>query len=178
MFKRLIKAIKFSISSDQDILGQSVVEVLGRKIPRGQEELCNTLYDLRMETIEKDVKYETCSRDYTKCKGHFGYIALAVPIVNPICLKQLKWIVKHICTKCRRIVITKQHLSLNSIQNYNLLSKYNDRVASCFNCLALLAHPRTSIDMFDVESIKGTNIKEVLKTLTNMCQEDIDVLNI
>ena len=63
MFKRLIKAIEFSISSDQDVLRQSVVEVSHGKILRGQEEPCNTLYDLRMGTIEKDVKCETCSMD-------------------------------------------------------------------------------------------------------------------
>ena len=92
MFKRLIKAIEFSVSSDQEVLSQSVVGVLHGKITRGQEELCNTLYDLRMGTIEKGVKCETCSMDYTKCKGHFGYTALAVHVVNPICLKKLKWI--------------------------------------------------------------------------------------
>ena len=100
MFKRLIKEIKFSISSDQDLLSQSEVEVLHGKIPPGQEELHNTLYDLRMGTIETGVKCETCSMDYTKCKGHNGHIALAVPVVNPICLKRLKWIVKHVCKKC------------------------------------------------------------------------------
>ena len=162
MFKRLIKAIEFSISSDQDVLSQSVVEVLHGKIPRGKEELCNTLHDLRMGTIEKAVKCETCSMDYTKCKGHFGYIALAVPVVNPVCLKKLKWIVKHICKKCKRIVIKKQHLS---IKNYK-------QVSSCFHCSA----PRTSDDMFDVDKIE--DLEEVSKTLTNMCQEDIDVLNI
>ena len=86
MFKRLIKAIEFSKSSEQDILSQSMVEVLHGKTLRGQEELCNTLYDLRMETIEKGVTCETCSMDYTKCMGHFGQIALSVPVVNPICL--------------------------------------------------------------------------------------------
>ena len=63
MFKRLMKAIEFSILSDQDVFSQSVVEVLHGKIPRGQEELCNILYDLRMGTIEKVVKCETCSMD-------------------------------------------------------------------------------------------------------------------
>ena len=86
MFKRLIKVIKFSISSDQDVLSQSGVEVLHGRIPQGQEELCNTLYDLRMGTIEKGVKCETCSMDYTKRMGHFGHIALYVSVVNPICL--------------------------------------------------------------------------------------------
>ena len=88
MFNRIIKATEFSISSDQDVLSQSVVEVLHGKIPRGQEEPCNTLYDLRMGAIEKGVKCETCSIDYAKCKGHFGHIALAVPLVYPICLKK------------------------------------------------------------------------------------------
>ena len=150
MFKRLIKAIKFSISSDQDVLSQSVVEVLHGKMPREQEELCNTLCDLRMGTTKKGVKCETCFMDYTKCKGHFGHIALAVLVVNPICLKQLKWIVKHICKKCKRIVITKQHLSLSSIKNY----RHIDKVVSCFHCLASLAHPQTSDDMFDVDNIE------------------------
>ena len=159
MFKRLIKAIKFLISSDQDVLSQSVVEVLHGKIPRGQEELCNTLYDLRMGTIEKGVKCEICSMDYTKCKGHFGHIDLAVPFVNPICLKKLKWIVKYICKKCKRIVITKP------IKNYK-------QIASFFHCSA----PRTPNDMFDVDKIE--DLEEVSKTLTSMCQEDIDFLNI
>ena len=112
-----------------------------------------------MGTIEKGVKYETCSMDYTKCKGHFGHIVLAVPVFNLICLKKLTWIVKHICRKCRTIVITK------AIKNYK-------QVASCFHCSA----PRTPDDMFDVDNIKG--LDEVSKILTNMCQEDIDVLNI
>ena len=42
-----------------------MVEVLHGKIPWGKEELGNTIYDLRMRTIEKGVKYETSSRDYT-----------------------------------------------------------------------------------------------------------------
>ena len=132
---------------------------LHAKIPRGQEELCNTLYDLKMGAIEKSVKCETCSVDYTKCKDHFGHIALPVPVVYCIRLKKLKWIVKHICKKCKRIMITKQHLS---IKNYK-------QVASCFHCSA----PQTSDDMFDVE-----DLEEVSKTFTDMCQEDIDVLHI
>ena len=121
ILKRVIKVIAFSISSDQDAFSQSVVEVLHGRIPQGQEKLCNTLYDLSMGTIEKDVKCETCSMDYTKCKGHFGHIVLTMPVVNPILLKQLKWTVKHICKKCKRIVITKQHLSLIKATSHRYL---------------------------------------------------------
>ena len=112
--------------------------------------------------------------DYIRCKGHFGHIELAVPVIKPICLKQFTWIVKHICRQCKRIVKTKQHLDLNLIKNYKQLSKYIDKVASCFHCSAPMAHPRTSNDMFNVED----DLEGLVEILTNMCQEDVDVLNI
>ena len=59
--------VEFSISSDQGAISQSVAEVLHGKIPRGREELCNTLYDLMMGTIENGVEW-------------FGHIELAVPV--------------------------------------------------------------------------------------------------
>ena len=66
---------------------------------------------------------------------------------------------KHICKKCKRIVITKQHLS---IKNYR-------QAASYFHCSVA----RTSDDMFDVDNIE--DLEEVSKILTNMSQEDIDL---
>ena len=118
-----------------------------QKYHGGRKNYANTLYDLKMGAIEKSVKCETCSMDYTKCKDHFSHIALAVPVVNCIRLKKLKWIVKHICKKCKRIVITKQHLSI----------KNDKQLTSCFHCSA----PRTSDDMFDVDKIE--DLEEVLK---------------
>ena len=59
-------------------------------------------------------------------------------------------------------MITKQHLSIKNCK----------QVASRFHCSA----PQTSNDMFDVDNIE--DLEEVSKTLTNMCQEDIDVLNV
>ena len=58
-----------------------MVDLLDGNISQAHEELFNTLYDLRVGTIGKGVKCETCSMDYAKCKDHFGHIALAVPVV-------------------------------------------------------------------------------------------------
>ena len=66
---------------------------------------------------------------------------------------------KHICKKSKRIVITKQHLSIKKVE-------------SCFH----FSVPQTSENMFDVDNLE--DLEEVSKTLTNMCQEGIDVLNI
>ena len=97
--------------------------------------------------------------DYTKCKEHFGHIMLTVPVFNPICLKKLKRIARHICKKCKRIVIAKP------------IKKYK-QAASCFHCSA----SPTSEDMFDVDKIE--DLEKISKILINMCQENFDVLNI
>ena len=60
---------------------------------------------------------------------------------------------KHICKKCRKIVLTKQ-------------------AASCFHCLT----PQTSDNIFDLDNIE--HLEEVSKILTSMGQEDIEVLSI
>ena len=72
-------------------------------------------------------------------QGHFGHIALALPVVNSICLKQLKWIVKHIC-KCKEIIktidfkdTTKDHLQdrINILLiNEKLINKINRNLNS------------------------------------------------
>ena len=69
---------------------------------------------------------------------------------------------KHICKKCKRIVVIKQH---RSIKNYR-------QAASCFHCSA----PGTSDFMFGVGNIE--DLEEVSKIFTNMCLEDTGILNI
>ena len=58
-------------------------------------------------------------------------------------------------------MIAKQH---------RLIKTYG-QAASCFHC----ASPQTSDDMFDVDNVK--DLEEVSKPITNMCEEDTDILN-
>ena len=65
-----------------------------------------------------------------------------------------------------------QEMQNDSDNKATSLDQKLQQAASCFHCSAR----RTSDDMFDVGNIE--DLDEVLKTLTNMCQEDNDVLNI
>ena len=101
--------------------------------------------------------------DYTKCKGHFGHIGLTVSVVNLICLKQLKWIVKHILQEMQDDSDNKAAPQRQLDQKLQAVIQNIDKVALCFYCLA----PRTYDDIFDVDNIE--DLEEVSKTLTNMC---------
>ena len=170
MFRRQLKNIKFTFLSSEEILEQSVVEIMHGKIPSNASlpdyPLDGTLYDPKMGTIEKGKLCATCSMDFTRCTGHFGHIVLATPIVNPVAKKQFKWAAQHICRSCGRVMITSEHLRLQGIKSYKTNSKYIEKVACCFHC----SQPK---EPFDVE----TELEELKAKLEGLCKEDVRVLN-
>ena len=107
MFKRQLKSVEFKLLSNEQVLDQSVIEVLLGKISNvAYDTLDNTLYHPKMGTIEKGKPCATFFLDFTKCKGHFGYIVLGIPIVNLIVKKQFKWVTQHLRRNCGRVIIT------------------------------------------------------------------------
>ena len=86
---------------------------------------------------------------------------LAIKIVNPIVKKQFKWITQG------RVMIMKDHLKINNIRDYKTTSKYMNKVACCFHCLA----PKEPYDIDD-------DIEIIMSQLDKLCEEDVSVLNI
>lgn len=84
-----------------DILDQNigVVEVT-RATTKVMFSLNNTLHDSRMGSF-KNVKCETCGLGEALCEGHFGYIMLNHPVINPCFIDFiLKPVLKMFCMGC------------------------------------------------------------------------------
>ena len=119
-----------------------------------------------MGTIENGKLCATCFLDFTKCKGHFGYIVLGDPLVNPIVKKQFKWVTQHLCRNCGRVIITKNHLKLNDIKYYKPSSTYIKKVSCCFHC----SYPK---EPYNIE----TELNIIKTRLEELCKEDVKVFN-
>lgn len=153
--------------SNEQVTGQSVNEVLYGKITNVESDILdNTLYAPKMGTIENGKLCATCFLDFTKCKGHFGYIVLGDPLVNPIVKKQFKWVTQHLCRNCRRVIITKNHLKLNDIKYYKPSSTYIEKVSCCFHC----SYPK---EPYNIE----TELNIIKTRLEELCKEDVKVFN-
>ena len=119
-----------------------------------------------MGTIEKGKPCATVFLDFTKCKGHFGYIVLGIPIVNPIVKKQFKWVTQHLRRNCGRVIITKNYLKLNDIKSYKPSPKYIEKVSCCFHC----SYPK---EPYNTEP----ELNIIKARLEELCEEDVKVFN-
>jgi DNA-directed RNA polymerase II subunit RPB1 len=105
--QRVVKSIQFSILSTEEILKQSVVDVncselFDKGVPRD-----NGLYDLRMGTIDKQYRCQTCHGDLVDCQGHFGHIELAHPVFNICYAKTIHKILQCVCIRCSALLFNE-----------------------------------------------------------------------
>jgi DNA-directed RNA polymerase I subunit RPA1 len=67
----------------------------------------NGLYDLSLGPLDKNDVCLTCNLDYFKCAGHFGHINLALPVYNPIFLRELVRLLRVSCLSCHQLITSK-----------------------------------------------------------------------
>jgi len=89
-----VNSVEFYIPSDEEIKQTCVMEVKYKNIDGIQ-----VLYDTRMGALDKQ-KCATCSKDVYSCIGHFGYIHLCEPIVNPLLVRKFVDILNKFCIEC------------------------------------------------------------------------------
>ncbi|KAJ5884826.1 DNA-directed RNA polymerase III subunit RPC1 [Penicillium taxi] len=88
---KVIKELKFGVLTNDDIVGQAVVEVSDRKffdLEHGRTVVPHGPLDSRME-----------------CNGHFGYVRLVLPAFHVGYFKRVIGILQEICKECSRILL-------------------------------------------------------------------------
>lgn len=183
-----IDNIQFGVMSTEDILKLSVAEISSSKL-QGY----NTVYDPRMGTLEFDDICVTCGQSGKNCVGHFGHINLNCRILNPLYIKVILSILKCICYKCSRLLLTEEKLYMNDIlskkgsNRFNTIIKFLDKIDICSHCHA--SQPKFMYSTNDKNiymnfKIKNVNERiilsddEIYKILCNMTNKDIKCLGL
>ena len=178
--------IQFGLLSSEEIIRQSVCEVFHLKLTGP-----NSVYDDRMGTLEANKRCTTCGLDGKLCVGHFGHIPLKINILHPLFHKLSLSILKCICFKCSRVLLTQEQLELNNLLRYQRQTRFHkimermDRVDYCTHCETI--QPRyvfSSQDRFiymifkmDGESSRIQMVEnEIYKIFENVERKDIVLL--
>lgn len=106
---RQIKSLQFGPIGPEEIKDIAVCKISKSNITTPFYE---TVYDERMGPADIKGVCATCSESIRVCPGHFGYIKLAVPVINPQFIKTLVSILNCICLKCSELKMTKEELEL------------------------------------------------------------------
>ncbi len=101
-----VKGIQFSILSPEEIRKRSVVNVTKTDTYAGNEPVAGGLFDPRMGVLEHNKICSTCEQKNVFCPGHFGHIDLAKPVFHAMFFDITKKILKCVCYRCSRILIS------------------------------------------------------------------------
>ncbi len=183
-----IENIQFGILSSEDVMKMSVCELTSTKLVGP-----NSVYDPRMGTLELDEICPTCQQNSKNCIGHFGHINLNVPVLHPLYHRLILSILKCICYKCSKLLLSEEKLMLNSLfkpskmNRFYTIVKNMDKVDICSNCE--ISQPKyifstTEKQIYMNFKINGevTRIQmfeqEIYKIFSNISQRDVYLLGL
>jgi len=130
-----LNKIEFGIYSTEEILKLSVCEVNSVKLS-GE----NSVYDKRMGVLELHETCPTCNKSSKNCVGHFGHIKLNEAVLHPLYYKLILSILKCICYKCSKLLLSRDKLYLNNLlknngsQQFYSIVKKMDKIDTCDCC--------------------------------------------
>ena len=111
-----VKGIQFSILSPEEIKRRSVVNITKTDTYTGNEPVIGGLFDSRMGVLEHNKICSTCEQKVVFCPGHFGHIELAKPVFHAMFFDITKKILKCVCYRCSRILISP-HTTNEDLKN-------------------------------------------------------------
>ena len=114
-----IIGIQFSILSPEEILKNSVAEIVNRDTYINNKPVIGGVFDPRMGILDPGVICPTDGLDYINSPGYFGHIKLARPVYYIQYLNTILKILRCVCIKCSKILIDKsKYKYLLELDNY------------------------------------------------------------
>ena len=106
-----IVGIQFSILSPEEIRKGSVAEITTRDTYVNGKPIIGGLFDPRMGVLEPGLICPTDGLDYMQTPGYFGHIELARPVFYIQYLGTLMKVLRCVCFKCSKLLVSKEKYS-------------------------------------------------------------------
>lgn len=106
-----IIGIQFSILSPDEIVRNSVTEITSKDTYNGMKPKISGLFDPRMGVLDPGMICPTDGKNYIDCPGYFGHIVLAKPVFYIQYFSIIQKILKCICFKCSKLLISREEYS-------------------------------------------------------------------
>ena len=130
-----IIGIQFSILSPEEIRNASVAEITNREAYTNNKPVIGGLFDPRMGVLEPGLICPTDGLDHIKTPGYFGHIELAKPVFYIQYLAVIQKILRCVCFKCSKLLISKekysQALKMDAEQRWKYVFALASKVKRC-----------------------------------------------
>ncbi len=130
-----ILGIQFSVLSPDAIRKGSVAEIRTRDTYINNKPVLNGLFDPRMGVLEPGLICPTDGLDYMKTPGYFGHVELAKPVFYIQYLNTLIKILRCVCIKCGKLLISKEKYNflkeLTPKKRWDFIFKHANKIKRC-----------------------------------------------
>lgn len=130
-----IIGIQFSILSPDEIRKSSVTEITSRDTYINNKPVIGGLFDPRMGVLEPGLICPTDGMDYMQTPGYFGHIELAKPVFYHQYLSTIMKIIRCVCYKCSKLLISKykykQVLEMPSNERWAFVFAHASKIKRC-----------------------------------------------
>jgi DNA-directed RNA polymerase II subunit RPB1 len=130
-----IIAIQFSILSPEEIVNGSVVEIVSRDTYNGNLPAIGGIFDPRMGVLEGNILCPTDGLNNIQTPGYFGHINLARPVFYIQFLNTIQKILKCVCFKCSKLLISKEKhsfvMSMANEQRWKYVFNLSSKIRRC-----------------------------------------------
>ena len=126
-----IIGIQFSILGPDEIIRNSVAEITTKETYNGIKPKIGGLFDPRMGVLEPGMICPTDGQNHIDCPGYFGHIILAKPVFYIQYLKTVNSILKCVCFKCSKLLISKEENE--QLLNYSYSERWDKFFHICNN---------------------------------------------
>ena len=130
-----IIGIQFSMLSPEEIVKGSVAKIETKDMYYNNAPVINGLFDPRMGVLEKGLICPTDGLDYMETPGYFGHIELAKPVFFIQYINTIQRILRCVCFKCSKLLISKTKfkyaLKLNPQQRWKFVFEQCKNIKRC-----------------------------------------------
>jgi DNA-directed RNA polymerase subunit A' len=133
------------------------------------------LCDLHLGVVDPGLRCRVCGGTIGQCIGHFGHLELTKPVVHPLYGKKILMLLRSICRKCSRILVTKEELAT---MKHPLKELYKKQKTVCPHCGEKQKKITFQKPTSYREGNKELTSEEVRQRLEKMTDEDVKTLKI
>jgi len=130
-----IIGIQFSILSPDEIRKSSVAHITSRDTYVNNKPVINGLFDPRMGVLEPGLICPTDGLTYMQTPGYFGHVELARPVFYIQYLNHINKILRCVCIKCSKLLISKhkyrEAMNMNNKDRWDYVFENASKVKRC-----------------------------------------------
>lgn len=170
-----VKSIGFGLLSPKMIKEMASVEVVKAELYDADGfPVEGGLCDLRLGVIDPGLRCKVCGGTIGQCLGHFGYMELVKPVINPLYGKKIYNILKVTCRKCSRLLVGDEEI--RKLKKFDEI--YKKASKKCPHCGTEQKEITFEKPTNFFEGTRKINADEIRERLEKISDEDVKTLKI